>query len=208
MYKLKEFYSERVFPKILSLAMDNDSVYALRKHILSKVEGKVLEIGIGEGMSLAYYPEEIKQIWAIEPNKGMYKKCEVNAKLNNIDLKLQSYNGKELPFKDEIFDTVVIQFALCSIRDRENLLKEIQRVLKVGGKFVFIEHGRSNKLWEAKIQDLLAPIYSKIACGCHINEDYIPSLREAGFSSLYWKRYKQKGLIPVANTIYEGWLIK
>lgn len=206
--KFKTWYREKVFPTIMALEMENDTIQQMRKRHIEKAEGVCLEIGIGQGKSLKYYKDDVKVLYAIEPNKGMHQACKKEAVDQRIQLILSEGKDKELEYRDEMFDTVILQFVMCSISELPHMLEEIRRVLKVGGKLIFIEHGRSGNTKEAIAQDLINPLFKMVGEGCHVNRNYMNNLKQANFSHISLKRYKTKGLLPLANTIYEGYAVK
>ncbi len=110
-----------------------------RKRLLESASGTVLEIGFGSGLSLDDYPENILQVVGLEPNPGMRRRAETRlqkASLKNV--KLVEGAAEAVPFGDGTFDTVVSFLTLCSVNDLAGAILEIKRVLKDGGKFLFI----------------------------------------------------------------------
>jgi ubiquinone/menaquinone biosynthesis C-methylase UbiE len=89
--------------------------------------------------------------------------------------------GEQLPFEDESFDTVVVTLVLCTVPDQKGTLREIKRVLKPDGQFLFLEHVRSPEPGLAKWQDRLEKPWRFLGDGCHCNRDTELALKAAGF---------------------------
>jgi len=128
---------------------------------LSKLRGRVLEIGFGSGEGLAYYSSNC-EVFALEKSDNLtgYK-----------NVKFFKGKAESLPFQDNFFDAVVLSFVLCSVNSLDTAMREIERVLKPEGKFVLLEHIRSENKMIGKLQDILAEPYSWIAKNCHPNRN-------------------------------------
>jgi ubiquinone/menaquinone biosynthesis C-methylase UbiE len=119
---------------------------SLRKRALSFVEGKVLEVGIGTGKNMPYYPDNVEVV-GVDFSKGMLEKAEKkNEKLSLKNVTLLEMDVENMIFEDESFDSVVSTFVFCTVPDPIKGLQEVYRVLKPGGRAVFLEHMKSNFL--------------------------------------------------------------
>jgi ubiquinone/menaquinone biosynthesis C-methylase UbiE len=137
----------------------------LRKELLSHATGQVLEVGLGTGQNLRHYRNDI-YLTGIEPEPVIEEICV-------------SGSAEQLPFKNESFDTVVSTLVFCSISNYSQALLEAKRVLKPNGKLLLIEHVRKPGavgFW----QDLLTPLWMKIAGGCHLNRDLDKLISDSG----------------------------
>ena len=150
-----------------------------RKEILHQAKGNILEVGVGTGSSLRDYPPS-EQIVAVDISKGMLRRAEE---------KLENYNGKielclgdlrNLPFKDEIFDTVFSSWVFCSVADPVKGLIEVCRVLKKEGKLLMLEHVKSENRTLGYLMDRSNPLAARLGVG-DINRDTLANLRESGF---------------------------
>lgn len=90
-------------------------------------------------------------------------------------------SAERLPFDDRTFDSVVCTLGLCTIPDPARALAEVRRVLIPGGRYCFVEHVRSGVSGEARVQDLITPIWRRVAGGCHPNRDARAAIEAAGF---------------------------
>jgi SAM-dependent methyltransferase len=111
--------------------------------------------------------------------------------------------AEDLPFQSQSFDTVVATLVLCSVSDPARSLKEIARVLKRGGRFLFLEHTRAQGD-AAKWQDRLTPVWSRLALGCHLNRSTVSSIQQAGFHLARLERHLPPGLPRLAQPAFIG----
>lgn len=149
----------------------------LRKKLLSKAEGKILEIGSGTGVNFELY--ESHDVVAIEPNDKL--RAESLNKVNNKTIKVISGDAENLEFEDDEFDTVVVMLVLCTIPNNKKALLEIKRVCKIGGTILVLEHIKHKNKILAIIQDILTPVWKKIAMGCHLNRKTVDIIGDMGF---------------------------
>lgn len=183
--------------------MSNPRFTPYREAVLAEVEGDVLEIGFGTGLNLAYYPHQVHKITTVDPNPGMNAIAQKRIAASKIPVENRVLNGESLPFADQSFDYGVSTWTLCSIARVENALAEIYRVLKPGGKFVFIEHGLSADPNVQVWQNRLNPIQKVIGDGCHLNRN-IQALVEGHFDQVTVERFVPEGLPALAATFYKG----
>jgi ubiquinone/menaquinone biosynthesis C-methylase UbiE len=152
----------------------------LRQRLVSTARGRVLEVGIGTGANLLYYPAEV-ELTSIDPNENFLKRAHHRAAAFGRPITLFVGHAEELPFADQSFDTVIAAFVFCTVADPVQALHEVHRVLKPGGQFKLLEHVRVRNPLGAKIQDLLTPLWKHIANGCHLNRDTLSSVQSNGF---------------------------
>jgi ubiquinone/menaquinone biosynthesis C-methylase UbiE len=146
-----------------------------RGELLGGVWGEVLEIGAATGANLTHYPSAVSRLVVTEPNASM--RARLPEGIEAIDASVE-----ELPFEDESFDAVVSTLVLCSVRDVEAALAEIRRVLRPGGRFIFIEHVASHDPSILRWQRLANPAWRVMAGNCHLTRDTATSIASAGFA--------------------------
>lgn len=153
-----------------------------RRKIIPKAFGDVLEIGIGSGLNLNFYDaEKVESLIGIDPSVEIWdlNKNEIN-KLN-FDFSFVKAFAEELPFKNNEFDTIVITYSLCTIKDPQKALSEFKRVMKDAGNLLFCEHGiapdDSVRYW----QNTINPVWKRVGGGCNLNKDIPKMIRENGF---------------------------
>jgi ubiquinone/menaquinone biosynthesis C-methylase UbiE len=152
----------------------------LRRKLLAQAKGRVLEIGVGTGLSLAHYPP-VDELVVADPSEPMLRRASRRAAKSGRHIKVVQASAEELPFEDDSFDTVVSIVVLCTVKDQRLALAEIRRVLRPTGTFLFSEHVRSEDPKRARWQDRVEPIWRGVANGCHPNRRTLDAIREAGF---------------------------
>lgn len=168
----------------------------LRAELLSHAHGKTLEIGSGTGINLPYYPKDAKVI-GIEPDESMRLK---SLKRAHYEASMMEGDAMALAFKDGEFDTVVGTLVFCTIPDPEKAMKEVYRVLKPGGTFLLLEHVRVNKPIIGKALDILTPMWTHMASGCHLNRDPSLTIEKMGF--------KVEEFRPLWKGLGKFWVLK
>jgi ubiquinone/menaquinone biosynthesis C-methylase UbiE len=188
--------------------MSGENFANYRRVVLADAIGSVLEIGFGTGLNLAYYPvDRVDKITTVDVNAGMNKLAQKRVAASSIEVDYRVLNGENLPMEDNTFDTVVSTWTLCSIRDVDRSISEIYRVLKPGGKFLFIEHGLSNEPNIQTWQHRLNPIQKVIGDGCHLDRP-IRSLLSKKFTKLDIQEFYNPDSPKIGGYFYQGIAIK
>jgi ubiquinone/menaquinone biosynthesis C-methylase UbiE len=201
-------YSELIFPRLLDTVMSKSLFSQYRQTLLTQVSGEVLDIGFGTGLNLPYYPGTLKKLTAIDINPGMNAIARQRLRNSSLNIDLQQLNGEHLPMADYTFDTVVSTWTLCSIADVNQALREIDRVLKPGGKFLFIEHGLSTDSQVQVWQHRLTPVQKIIADGCHLNRNIEQLITDHNFQIVQLDKFYAQPLPKFGGYFYQGWAIK
>jgi ubiquinone/menaquinone biosynthesis C-methylase UbiE len=202
------FYSRVLFPWGMNWLMSGKLFDSERKQALAEVSGEVLEIGFGSGLNLPHYPVSLSQLTTIDPNSGMRRYAEPRIAQSPITVERYELSGESLPMVDACFDTVVSTWTLCSIKDVEQALAEVHRVLKPGGRFVFLEHGLSDEPGVQRWQHRLNPIQKVIGDGCNLNRDIRALVEQVGFSSLEVENFYLEKTPRLVGYMYRGVAIK
>ena len=201
------FYQEHVVPHLVNLAMRNRELAPYRQRVLAGAEGRVLEIGIGAGANLKFYPPRVKEILALEPSAkliSMARRAAGECSQYLAAVNFLEASAETIPLEPGTVDTVVMTWTLCSIPDASQALREMRRVLKPGGQLLFAEHGLSPDASVKKWQDRLTPIWKRIAGGCHLNRPISGLLEQAGFHITHLTTgYMKHGPKPM-TFLYEG----
>jgi len=111
-----------------------------RGELLADLEGDVLELGAGTGANLPHHPRDLSRLVLTEPDKHMRRQLEARARERRPDAEVTPASASALPFADASFDAVVSTLVLCSVPELDTTLREVWRVLKPGGRFLFLEH--------------------------------------------------------------------
>ena len=176
------FYDYHVLPHLINLACRSKPILLQRKKIIPLAEGRVLEIGMGSGLNIPFYnPNKIEFVWGLEPSEGMRRKAVKNLMKASFDVRWLDMPGEEIQLENNVVDTVVLTYTLCSIHEWLTALHQMRRVLKTGGKLVFCEHGMAPDDSVRKWQNRINPVWNKISGGCHLNRQIDHCLKEAGF---------------------------
>jgi ubiquinone/menaquinone biosynthesis C-methylase UbiE len=152
-----------------------------RQALLADASGDVLEIGGGTGANLDYYCDRVRTLTIVEPEKPMLRRLQRHIEQRGSQAKALRAPAEDLPFNDASFDVVVSTLVLCTVDDVPRALRELHRVLRPGGRLLFIEHVRSDDEKLARTQDRMLPINVRVAHGCHPNRRTLDSIRDAGF---------------------------
>jgi ubiquinone/menaquinone biosynthesis C-methylase UbiE len=177
-------YSQVVVPLLCDFGLDRPFVARYRRELLAHASGAILEIGFGTGLNLPCYPAHVRKVTAVDPNVGMYRRARGRIKQAGIEVDRRVLGGERLPFEDGAFDCVVSTFTLCSIEDVGQALGEVYRVLKPGGKFLFLEHGLSPEPGVQKWQRRLNWLQMLLADGCHLDRDIRALVTARPFASV------------------------
>jgi ubiquinone/menaquinone biosynthesis C-methylase UbiE len=175
-------YRNSVYPAIVKALGDPEPIREVRKQLIPRAGGTVLEIGVGPGVNFAHYdPAKVTRLYALEPNPGMVRYAERERAGTRLDVTFLGLPGERIPLDDAAIDTVVSTFTLCTIHGVADALRGVRRVLKPDGRLLFFEHGRAPDERARRWQRRSEPITKFLFEGCHVTRD-IPSLIEqAGF---------------------------
>ena len=167
----------------------------LRPATVEQAEGEVLEVGFGTGRNLRLYPSSVKSVTGLDPmaTEGVPAVDARVAAARFPVVRTALPADGVLPFDAGRFDCVITTWTLCSIPDAGAALREMRRVLKPRGRYLFIEHGRSQRESTARWQDRVNPIWSRISDGCNINRAIDRIVADAGFELTSIDRFRGKG---------------
>lgn len=199
------FYAKHIFPRVMEWLLSTEQQLSERRRTLTPARGKTLEIGFGTGLNLAHYPAAVTSLTIIDNAQMLPQRVEQRIAVAPMPVtKMQLDAAGRLPFADETFDSVTSTWTLCSIADVSSALKEIRRVLKPEGQFIFMEHGRSDNPGRARWQDRLNPIEKVIGVGCHLNRPIDQLITEAGLQINALERFMMPGMPRLVGEMYRG----
>ena len=155
-------------------------VKPFRERTAGRAWGDVLEVGGGTGANLRYYPAGVR-LTVAEPNPHMVKRLRRRAGEQGREVAVVSDVGEALPFPDASFDTVVTTLVLCMVSDLDGVVREVRRVVRPGGAFLFYEHVLARTRRMRALQDALNPVWRFMTTGCNLNRDIAGTIRGAGF---------------------------
>jgi len=188
---------------LINLAMRQKNLAAYRSRIVPAAEGRVLEIGIGSGLNLRFYSSKVEHIIGLDPSPKLLAMAQRASRERSRPVELIEGSAETIPLDDASVDTVVTTWTLCSIPDADHAVREMRRVLRPGGRLLFVERGRSpdpNVVWW---QDRLTPIWKRLGGGCHLNRAIGALIENAGFQFDRYETAYMRGPKPM-TFMYEG----
>jgi ubiquinone/menaquinone biosynthesis C-methylase UbiE len=176
------FYDRWVLPPVLDLVMRQRQLEKYRGEAVAAASGRVLEVGAGSGLNFPFYGKQVEIIFGIDPSPRLLAIARRRAAASGIHADLLLGSATAIPLADNTVDTVVMTWTLCSIPDPLVALREMRRVLKPGGRLLFVEHGLSPEPGVERWQRRLTPLWRHIAGGCHLDRKMDDLIRSGGFN--------------------------
>src|SRR6516164_8272550 len=161
--------------------VDKAGLRAIRERLLAGASGDVLEIGGGTGANLPCYGPAVRSLMITEPQPPMLRRLEGNVRARRPDAKVLRAPAEDLPFDDDSFDVAVSTLVLCGVDDQPRALRELRRVLRPGGRLLFIEHVRSADPGTSRLQDRMNWLNRLVVC-CDCNRPTLDTIRGVGFT--------------------------
>ncbi len=153
-----------------------------RIRMLAGLTGLVVEVGSGNGLNFAHYPDGVTRVVAVEPEPYLRERAAGRAATATVSIELVDGTAEALPLADGEADAVVTSLVLCSVPDQAAALAEARRVLRPGGELRFYEHVVSHRPAKAAVQRALTrTVWSRVAGGCHLDRDTGRAIADAGF---------------------------
>jgi ubiquinone/menaquinone biosynthesis C-methylase UbiE len=156
-----------------------------RRQLLAGLNGRVLEVGAGNGMNFTHYPPEVTEVLAVEPEPHLRTLAHEKASEAGVRVPVEVVAGTadHLPAADASYDAVVASLVLCTVPDVPAALAEMRRVLRPGGELRFFEHVRADTPGLARVQRVLdATVWPIFVGGCHPHRDTRTAIEDAGFT--------------------------
>jgi ubiquinone/menaquinone biosynthesis C-methylase UbiE len=175
-----------------------------RHELLAQADGRVLEIGAGTGVNLGHYTDAVSELVLTEPEEPMAKRLEEKAATQGRPVTVVRAPAEALPFPDDSFDTAVCTLVLCTVNDPERALAELERVLKPGGRLLFLEHVRSDDPGLAKWQDRFSPVWRRIGHGCNPNRPTPDLIRSSRFENVEMEEDQLPKAPPIVRPMRVG----
>jgi ubiquinone/menaquinone biosynthesis C-methylase UbiE len=176
-----------------------------RRGLLTRARGRTLEIGAGTGVNIALYPESGLDLVISEPDGYMRHQLEGKLAALGRDAQVLDAGGEHLSFADASFDTVVATLVFCTIPDPAAALREISRVLRTGGRLLFLEHVRSHDdPGLARWQDRLERPWGWFGRGCHPNRDTLAAIEGSGLELVEVERGRIAKVPPIVQPLLIG----
>ena len=148
-----------------------------REWVCSRARGEVLEVAVGTGRNLPFYPKEVR-LTGVELSPAMLEVARARAQELGVEADLRVGDAQALPFPDDAFDTVVMMLSLCTIPDDRRAVAEASRVLKTDGHLLLLEHVRSPVLPVRAVQRVLDPLFARFQAD-HLLREPLDHLQDA-----------------------------
>jgi ubiquinone/menaquinone biosynthesis C-methylase UbiE len=168
-----------------------------RRRLLSGLQGRVLEVGAGNGLNFAHYPDTVAEVIAVEPEAHLRELATAAASRAPVPVRVVDGTAERLPAGDGEVDAGVASLVLCSVADQPRALAELRRVIRPGGELRFLEHVRADTPALARVQRMLDPVWPLFVGGCHTSRDTLAAIAAAGFEPDRVDRFRfPEGRIP------------
>lgn len=199
---IKGWYDATIMPRLITCACSQGQVMKRRAALVPLARGDVFELGCGGGINHAFYDAgAITSYAGIDPHEGLLEGARTAAREKGWVADLRQGRGEAIPFAEASFDCVVCTFTLCSVSDPAQVMREMRRILRPGGKALFLEHGRAPDPGVRRWQERIEPLWKRLAGGCHLTRPVASALAEAGFAV----EPLGKGYTPKAPR-FAGWM--
>jgi ubiquinone/menaquinone biosynthesis C-methylase UbiE len=200
--------------RIFAWMLKNGDAYShklygtFKRELFNNIDGRIVEIGPGTGVNFQYLPTGANWI-GIEPNEAFFDGLKEQAKEKLINAQVLKGDAMHIPVDSNSTDIVICTLVLCSVSRPREVLAEIKRVLKPGGKLIFIEHVAAPQLTTLrKTQNFLNPLNRIVADGCNCNRETWSYLQNGGFSELKISPVQMKGVFRLHSPHIVGYAIK
>ncbi|MHB8246532.1 MAG: class I SAM-dependent methyltransferase [Acidimicrobiales bacterium] len=188
-----DWYADQVVPRLTDLVLSRRGFAKIRSRVTAGLEGDVLEVGFGSGLNVPHYPVAVTRVRAVEPATTARQLAAKRLAASPVPIEFVGLDGQALSLESDSVDHVLTTWTLCTIPDADRALAEFYRVLRPGGGFHFVEHGRSPDPGVARWQDRLTPLQKRIAGGCHLNRPIDDLVVRSGLSLGQITNYYVKG---------------
>ena len=199
--------SSRFFAAVYDSMMAGNEKACLgahRKTLLSTAAGRVIEIGAGTGANLPHYGNAVSELVVCEPAEPMAWRLERKLGSFGRPVRVVRAPAEQLPVESGSFDVAVSTLVLCTVGNLQRALAELHRVLKPGGRLLFVEHVRAEEPRLARWQDRLNFLNKRIAQGCNCNRDTVAEITAAGFTVTSVARDRLRKAPPIVRPLVVG----
>jgi ubiquinone/menaquinone biosynthesis C-methylase UbiE len=199
------FITALFYDRVMSNA-EHACLQEWRHDLLKHVKGEVLEVGAGTGANIGFYPGQVTKLVLTEPDRHMRKLLQERVDNHGLEnIHVSAGTAEQIEADDESFDYVVTSLVCCSVGNLGASLREIKRVLRPGGSFIFLEHvaatnGTSRRLWQNRI----TPIWRALMGNCHLNRETEQAIITTGFEITKIDRESMRKALPIVRPTIRG----
>ena len=178
---MSNWWDRNVVPRLIGCACTQPAVMHDRAKVVPFASGDVLELGCGAPNLDFYNRNNVRSLSGVDPSAELLTRAKLALESKGMTANFIPGIAEALPFANNSFDCVVTTFTLCSVQDPHAALSEAKRVLKPGGRLLFVEHGRAPDTDAATWQRRIEPVWKRIAGGCHLTRPVTQAISDAGF---------------------------
>jgi SAM-dependent methyltransferase len=186
-------------------ATEEAGLREMRRKVLATAQGRTLELGAGTGANLALYPPAVQELVLAEPDPHMTKQLRRKLAESGREATVIEAPAERLPFEDSSFDTAVFTLVLCTVPEPAAALAEVARVLRPGGRMLFIEHVRAESPGVARWQDRLERPWRFLGDGCHCNRDTVATIEASPLTLKLAERGRMPKAPPIVRPLVQGY---
>jgi ubiquinone/menaquinone biosynthesis C-methylase UbiE len=176
----------------------------MRRETLAEASGRTIDLGAGTGANLGLYPEAVTELVLAEPDPHMLRRLRPKLAEAGVAAEIVQASAESLPFEDASFDTAVFTLVLCTVPDPAAALAEAARVLKPGGRLLFVEHVRSQEPGLARWQDRLHGPWKFFGDGCNCNRDTVAAIESSPLTVESVERGRMPKAPPIVRPMARG----
>jgi len=185
-------------------ASEEAGLRQMRRQTLARASGRTLDVGAGTGVNAGLFPPAVSELVLVEPDPHMFKKLQAKLEGSGEGVTSIEAPAERLPFADASADTVAFTLVLCTVPDPVAALAEAARVLRPGGKLLFVEHVRSREPGLARWQDRLEKPWRFLADGCHCNRDTLATIETSPFVLEQVEHDRLPKAVPIVRPLVRG----
>jgi ubiquinone/menaquinone biosynthesis C-methylase UbiE len=185
-------------------ATEDAGLREMRRQVLAGASGRTIDIGAGTGVNIELFPSTVTELVLAEPDPHMAAKLRPKLRDSRVEAELIEAPAERLPFEPASFDTAVFTLVLCTVPDPAAALAEAARVLRPGGKLLFVEHVRAEEPSLARWQDRLEKPWRFLADGCHCNRDTVRLIEASPFELGAIDRGRLPKTPPIIRPLISG----
>lgn len=183
------YFGEHVYPHLVDILGDPAPIRDIRRQIVPLARGTVLEIGVGSGANFPHYaPSRVRKLYALEPNPGMLTLARRRLSGMKLNVEFLDFPGEHLPLESQSVDAIVSTFTLCTIPRVQEAIEGLHRVLRTGGKLIFLELGISPDPAVRQWQHILQPLLRSLFYGLHVTRNIPALIEQGGFQISHMER--------------------
>ncbi|MGH9080476.1 MAG: class I SAM-dependent methyltransferase [Acidimicrobiales bacterium] len=187
--------------------MDSYIDWHLRRHketLFMELPDTVVEIGSGVGANFRYIRPGTRVI-AVEPNPYMHRSLRIAAERREIDLEIRDVVGERIDLPDASADAVISSLVLCTVANPGQVVSEVRRLLRPGGRYSYVEHVAAEEgTTTRRIQAMVRRPWAWVFEGCSCERDLQTVIGSAGFRSVEGHRYRIRSPFVPFNTQIAG----